>query len=78
MQVQGITKSFGRATAFNQDLALWNAAAVLVADDLFLSARNFNSDISNWNVASMVRACVRARRVGSLPVDCVLVSCRLR
>ena len=74
MQVQDIYMSFSRATAFNQDLALWNVASVLIADGLFLSARTFNGDISNWNVASMVRACVRAC-VRIACVLCQLIAC---
>ena len=46
---------FSSASAFNQNIGIWNTAQVTDMYDMFYSASAFNQDIGSWNTTQVTR-----------------------
>jgi surface protein len=51
--VTNISNMFRSTNLFNQDIGLWNTAAVLNMTNLFFGASAFNQNIGSWNTAAV-------------------------
>jgi surface protein len=45
---------FSNASAFNQDISIWNVSNVTTMDTMFSNASSFNQDIGAWDVGNVV------------------------
>lgn len=55
--ITNISFMFYGATAFNQDISMWDTSKVTNMSSMFSNCTNFNQDISSWDVSNVTDMC---------------------